>query len=121
MVTLELSEVVMYGLDVVTQVVQALQHQATFIAGLGLVLWWHLKSWQMVAQLDTTYHVFLCTIDLYNVVSSTLIANPPYFLDFTEVYIVRGDLPWWHRLDSCFCRGSPGFCPEKKGFWSAAF
>ena len=90
-VTLELSEVVVYGLDVVTQVVQALQHQATFIAGLGLVLWWHLKSWQMVAQLDTTYHVFLCTIDLYNVVSSTLIANPPYFLDFTEVYIVRGN------------------------------
>ena len=87
-VTLELSEVVVYGLDVVTQVVQALQHQATFIAGLGLVLWWHLKSWQMVAQLDTTtHHVFLCMTDSYNVLNRALIANPPYLIDHT----------FWHQ------------------------
>ena len=94
MVTLELSEVVVYGLDVVTQVVEALQHQATFIAGLGLVLWWHLKKWKMMAQLDTTTeYVFLCMTDLYQVVSSTLIlffiAKPPYFIDLTAASMNR--------------------------------
>ena len=38
MVALELPEVVVDGLDVVPQVVQALQHQAAFITGLRLLL-----------------------------------------------------------------------------------
>ena len=44
MVTLEFSEVVVYGLHVVAEIVQALQHQATFITGLRLLLgWWQLQ------------------------------------------------------------------------------
>ena len=39
MVTLELPEVVVYGFHVVPEVVQALQHQTTFITSLRLLLW----------------------------------------------------------------------------------
>ena len=38
MVTLELPEVVVYGFHVVPEVVQALQHQTTFITSLRLLL-----------------------------------------------------------------------------------